>query len=84
MIHEAHKYRQLDKEMILTRKTKMELLYYPTTPPLVIYPKELKSVSQRVSALPCSLRDYPQQQRDKRKSPLADEWVRSVVCHTVR
>lgn len=73
------------KKWLLTREMKIELLYYPTIPLLVIYPKELKSVSQRGICTPlftaalCSTAKGWMQESIGR-------WMgkESVVYHTVR
>ena len=69
-------------ENSILKTLKIELPYGPATPLLDIYPKELKSGSQRDFLLPSSLQHYSQQLRCRNNLNVNNGWMykENVIC----
>ena len=62
------------------KKLKIELLHRPAIPLLGIYPKEIKSVTSQISALPCSNAAlFTIVKKSKQpKGSSTDEWINKM------
>ena len=62
------------------KKLKIELLHRPAIPLLGIYPKEIKSVTSQISALPCSNAALFTKAKiqEQHKCLLTNEWIKKM------